>query len=80
MNRKFNAAFSLLAGVVISLTAFAQTTICNPVNLSYRVCLNAPSRRESADPTMVVFNGAYYFFASKSGGYFHSVNNSSEVS
>ena len=28
MNRKFNAAFSLLAGVAISLTAFAQTTIC----------------------------------------------------
>jgi len=27
MNRKFNAAFSLLAGVVVSLTAFAQTTI-----------------------------------------------------
>jgi hypothetical protein len=28
MNRKFNAAFLLLAGVVVSLTAFAQTTIC----------------------------------------------------
>ena len=72
MNRKFNAAFSLLAGVVVSLTAFAQTTICNPVNLSYRFCLDAPSRREAADPTMVVFKGEYFLFASKSGGYFHS--------
>lgn len=47
-------------------------TICNPVNLSYRFCLDAPSRREAADPTMVTFKGEYYLFASKSGGYFHS--------
>ena len=80
MNRKFNAAFSFLASVVVSLTAFVQTTICNPVNFSYQVCLNAPSRREAADPTMVVFKGEYCLFASKSDGYFHSVNNSGEVS
>ena len=80
MNRKFKSAFTLLVGVVISLTAFAQTTICNPVNLSYRFCLDAPSRREAADPTMVVFKGEYFLFASKSGGYFHSVNNSVDVS
>lgn len=49
-----------------------QTTICNPVNLSYRFCLDSPSRREAADPTMVVYKGEYYLFASKSGGYFHS--------
>ena len=47
------------------------TTICNPMNLSYRYCLDAPSRREAADPTMVVYKGEYYLFASKSGGYFH---------
>ncbi len=51
-----------------------QTTICNPVNLSYRFCLDTPSRREAADPTMVVFKGEYYLFASKSGGYFHSTD------
>lgn len=72
MNRKFKSAFTLLAGVVVSLTAFAQTTICNPVNLSYRFCLDAPSRREAADPTLVIFKGEYFLFASKSGGYFHS--------
>jgi len=51
-----------------------QTTICNPLNLSYRFCLDAPSRREAADPTMVTFKSEYYLFASKSGGYFHSVD------
>jgi xylan 1,4-beta-xylosidase len=51
-----------------------QTTICNPMNLSYRFCLDAPSRREAADPAMVVFKGEYYLFASKSGGYFHSTD------
>lgn len=49
-----------------------QKTLCNPVNLSYRFCLDSPSRREAADPSMVVFKGEYYLFASKSGGYFHS--------
>ena len=80
MNRKYKSAFTFLASVVVSLTAFAQTTICNPVDLSYRVCLNAPSRREAADPTMVVFKGDYYLFAAKSGGYLLSVNNSGELS
>ena len=51
-----------------------QNTICNPINLSYRFCLDAPSRREAADPTMVTFKGEYYLFASKSGGYFHSTD------
>ena len=47
-------------------------TICNPVNLSYRFCLDEPSRREAADPTMISFKDRYYLFASKSGGYWHS--------
>ena len=51
-----------------------QTTICNPVNLSYRFCLDKPSRREAADPTMINFKNEYYLFASKSGGYFHSTD------
>jgi len=44
------------------------------VNLSYRFCLDAPSRREAADPVMVLFKNEYYLFASKSGGYFHSTD------
>jgi xylan 1,4-beta-xylosidase len=64
------AVYSQLTGVNTS----KQTTICNPVNLSYRFCLDAPSRREAADPTMVKFRNEYYLFASKSGGYFHSTD------
>lgn len=52
----------------------APSTICNPMNLSYRFCLDDPSRREAADPTMILFRDEYYLFASKSGGYFHSTD------
>ncbi|MDD4827280.1 MAG: carbohydrate-binding protein, partial [Bacteroidales bacterium] len=48
------------------------TTLCNPMDLSYRFCLDKPSRREAADPTVVWFRDRYYLFASKSGGYWHS--------
>jgi len=70
----------LLAGIFVAvaqnkdLNQLNQATICNPLNLSYRFCLDAPSRREAADPTMVTYKGEYYLFASKSGGYFHSDN------
>jgi xylan 1,4-beta-xylosidase len=64
------AVYSQLTGI----NSQKQTTICNPVNLSYRFCLDAPSRREAADPTMVKFKNEYYLFASKSGGYFHSTD------
>jgi xylan 1,4-beta-xylosidase len=64
--------------LVVTIVTFAQnnkqTTICNPMNLSYRFMLDTPSRREAADPTMVVYKGEYYLFASKSGGYFHSTD------
>jgi len=72
---------SLLFIVLLTCTLIArpqsgqdQATICNPMNLSYRFCPDAPSRREAADPTMVTFKGEYYLFASKSGGYFHSID------
>jgi hypothetical protein len=55
-------------------TESKQTTICNPLNLGYRFCLDNPSRREAADPTMVLFKDEYYLFASKSGGYWHSTD------
>ena len=51
-----------------------QTTICNPLNISYRFCLDKPSRREAADPVIVLFKGEYYLFASKSGGYWTSID------
>lgn len=56
----------------ISTSEKNQTTYCNPMDLSYRFCLDAPSRREAADPTMIRFKDSYLLFASKSGGYYHS--------
>ncbi|HWD90863.1 MAG TPA: family 43 glycosylhydrolase [Verrucomicrobiae bacterium] len=49
-------------------------TFCNPLDLPYRFQLDLPSRREAADPTLVRFNGEYWLFASKSGGYWHSAD------
>lgn len=51
-----------------------QEIICNPLNLNYRYQLDLPSRREAADPSLVLFKDKYYLFASKSGGYWVSDN------
>ncbi|MFY0600057.1 MAG: family 43 glycosylhydrolase [Cyclobacteriaceae bacterium] len=48
------------------------TTVCNPMNLSYRFRPETPSRREAADPSVVFFQDTYFLFASKSGGYWYS--------
>src|ERR1041384_6887587 len=78
MNKVFNRFLLLIVFIVVSIIMYSQntyqTTICNPMNLSYRFCLDTPSRREAADPAMVVYKGEYYLFASKSGGYFHSTD------
>ncbi|MGA9637732.1 family 43 glycosylhydrolase [Flavobacterium sp.] len=72
--------FSLVLFIVFSqcqtvkLTPYAQTTVCNPMDLNYRFSLEGVSRREGADPTVVLFQGEYYLFASKSGGYWHSTD------
>lgn len=48
------------------------TTFCNPINIDYRFALDGPSRREAADPAIVLFKNDYYLFASKAGGYWFS--------
>ncbi len=50
----------------------SNKTYCNPVGISYRFCLDKPSRREAADPTIIFFKDEYYMFTSKSGGYWYS--------
>ena len=52
----------------------AARTFANPLNLDYRFALEAPSRREAADPVIVLFGDDYYLFASKSGGYWRSTD------
>ncbi len=44
---------------------------CNPININYRYQFNADQRaeglqigREAADPSMILFQGRYYIFAS----------------
>jgi len=49
-----------------------EQTYCNPMDLAYRFQLDQPSRREAADPTLVVYHNEYWLFPSKSGGYWHS--------
>ena len=49
-----------------------QGIVANPMNLNYRFQFDDPSRREAADPVCEYFNGKYYLFASKSGGYWSS--------
>lgn len=77
--RMLRLLYLLLFVVIISgcrngniVNPFSISTVCNPLNISYRFQLNEPSRREAADPTVVVFRGKYYLFASKSGGYWYS--------
>lgn len=49
------------------------STYCNPLDLSYRFMIDKElSRREAADPTVVLHKGTYYLFASKTGGYWYS--------
>jgi hypothetical protein len=65
-------AFPLVGINVVNAGPERPQTFCNPLDLPYRFQLDAPSRREAADPTLVRFNGEYWLFASKSGGYWHS--------
>ena len=72
-----NAAFC--AGCISFYTSCSDnipkppvTTFCNPLDLEYRYQPDQPSRREAADPTVVLFKDRYYLFASKSGGYWWS--------
>ena len=69
----FNS-FVFISVLINAQPKIKQFTFCNPINLSYRFQPDLPSRREAADPTMVLFKGKYYLFASKSGGYWISDN------
>lgn len=71
-----NALFVVLFFVIAVFKTEAQNqiTICNPSNLSCRFCLDAPSEREATVPVKVTFQGEYYLFALKTGGYFHSTD------
>lgn len=80
MISKFQGLFSIVVFLIsgmVEMNCKAQTvenTFCNPLNLNYRFMTELPSRREAADPVILLFKGKYYLFASKSGGYWFSNN------
>lgn len=48
-------------------------TYCNPLNLPYQYQhYGKAAHREAADPTLILYQGKYYLFASMSGGFFWS--------
>jgi xylan 1,4-beta-xylosidase len=60
-------------------TGDAHATVCNPLDLSYRLQDVGRGRgrrvyREAADPSVVLFRDRYYLFPSMSGGFWHSVD------
>src|SRR5665213_440007 len=61
-----------IAGSQVVKHLHGKDTYCNPVDLPYRFSLDTPSRREAADPTMLLYAGEYWMFPSKSGGYWYS--------
>ena len=80
MKLGFNIVVFLIVSFLMSCRSVNQkiiqksaiNTVCNPMNLNYRFMPVSPSRREAADPTVVLFKDVYYLFASKSGGYWFS--------
>lgn len=58
-------------------SASAGNTFCNPIDIPYRYALGDPQYtptpfREAADPSIVLYKGDYYLFASKCGVYYYS--------
>jgi len=48
-------------------------TFCNPLNLPYQYQhYGKAAHREAADPTLVLYKGKYYLFASMTGGFYWS--------
>src|ERR1035441_10627656 len=73
-NRTMRKLWIAAAPLLLLLGAPAERprTFANPINIDYRFMVDLPSRREAADPAIVLFGDDYYLFASKSGGYWHS--------
>lgn len=74
---KWTLLVAVLVVFLATSAAWAQgtatpRTFCNPIDISYRFQLDQPSRREAADPVIVLYHDDYYLFASMSGGYWWS--------
>jgi hypothetical protein len=47
-------------------------TFCNPLDLPYNFQSPGPTRREAADPVIVLYHGKYWLFAPRQIGYWWS--------
>ncbi len=65
-------SFLMLGCATSEVRQKVGNVVANPMNLNYRFQFDEPSRREAADPVIVLFKDKYYLFASKSGGYWSS--------
>src|ERR1035437_7969766 len=75
MNRRtFCSLVAVTACLVTAAPPERPRTFANPINIEYRFMTDLPSRREAADPAIVLFGDEYYLFASKSGGYWRSTD------
>ena len=75
MNRRtFCSLVVVTACLVTAAPPQRPRTFANPINIEYRFMTDLPSRREAADPAIVLFGDEYYLFASKSGGYWRSTD------
>ncbi|MDB4888818.1 MAG: coagulation factor 5/8 type domain protein [Gemmatimonadetes bacterium] len=72
LRRTFLALACILAGASALGAQAPRTTFANPIDIDYRFMPAGVSRREAADPVIVLLGGDYYLFASKSGGYWYS--------
>lgn len=52
----------------------SQSTMCNPIDLNYRFTLNDVSRRDGAQPCVILYKDVYYLFMSNAGGYYQSTD------
>ena len=66
------AGSALLTANLQPASADSPRTFCNPIDIPYAFGKDQPSRREAADPTVIVYKGEYWLFPSKSEGYWHS--------
>lgn len=66
------AVFLLM--MLSSMSTQAQKTFCNPLNLPYNFQSPGPTRREAADPLIVMYQDKYWLFASKQVGYWWSTD------
>lgn len=70
-----NIIFFILTIISFQLSAKQEPVIMtNPLNLSYRFQNDGISRREAADPVIILFQDTYFLFCSHASGYWYSSN------